>query len=115
MSELEKRAGFSRYESLPTEELQEILRKHTYGESQTAPDTDELYYIMEVLAKRREKEEPQAFRSDEEALSDFRKNHMGKEAAGCAKIIRFPKRTFKTVVAMLAIVLVVAMGTTSSI
>ena len=114
MSELEKRAGFSRYESLPTEELQEILRKHTYGESQTAPDTDELYYIMEVLAKRREKEEPQAFRSDEEALSDFRKNHMGKEAAGCAKIIRFPKRTFKTVVAMLAIVLVVAMGTTVS-
>jgi hypothetical protein len=114
MSELEKRAGFSRYESLPTEELQEILRKHTYGETQTAPDTDELYYIMEVLAKRREKEEPQAFRSDEEALSDFRKNHMGKEAAGCAKIIRLPKRTFKTVVAMLAIVLVVAMGTTIS-
>ena len=29
MSELKNREGFSRFDSMPTEELQEILRKHT--------------------------------------------------------------------------------------
>ena len=32
MSELEKREDLSRYDSMSTEELQEILRKHTHGE-----------------------------------------------------------------------------------
>ena len=58
MSELNKRAEFSYYDSMTTEELQEILRKHAHGELETEPDTDELYYIMEVLARRREEENP---------------------------------------------------------
>ena len=72
MSELEKREGRSRYDSMSTEELQEILRKHTYGELETEPDTQDLFEIMEVLSKRRQEQNPQAFRSDEEALADFR-------------------------------------------
>ena len=111
MSELNKRAEYSHYDSLPTEELQEILRKHANGELQTEPDTDELYYIMEVLARRREEEDPQAFRSDEEALADFRKNYMPKEKSAVRpKVIRFPRRILGTVAAVLALVLILAAG-----
>ena len=111
MSELNNRAEFSHYDSLPTEELQEILRKHANGELQTEPDTDELYYIMEVLARRREEEDPQAFRSDEEALADFREHYMPKEKQESrTKVIRFPNRLLKTVAAVLVAVLILAAG-----
>ena len=112
MSELNKRAEYSHYDSLPTEELQEILRKHANGELQTEPDTDELYYIMEVLARRREEEDPQAFRSDEEALADFRKNYMPKAMqTGRAKVVRFPNRAFRVAAAVLAIMVILVVGT----
>lgn len=112
MSELNKRAEFSHYDSLTTEELQEILRKHAHNELETEPDTDELYYIMEVLARRREEEDPQAFRSDEEALADFRKRYMTKaKQEGRTKLIQFPNRAFKMVAAVLAIVLILVVGT----
>ena len=112
MSELNNRAEFSHYDSMTTEELQEILRKHAHGELQTEPDTDELYYIMEVLARRREEQDPQAFRSDEEALADFRKNYMPKaKQESRTKVIRFPNRLIKTVAAVLVAVLILAVGT----
>ena len=110
MSELNNRAEFSHYDSMTTEELQEILRKHANGELQTEPDTDELYYIMEVLARRREEQDPQAFRSDEEALAEFRKHYMPKEKKA-AKVIKFPSRALKAVAAGLAAVLILAVGT----
>ena len=110
MSELNNRAEFSYYDSMTTEELQEILRKHANGELQTEPDTDELYYIMEVLARRREEENPQAFRSDEEALAEFRKHYMPKEKKA-AKVIKFPSRALKAVAAVLAVVIIFAVGT----
>ena len=110
MSELNKRAEFSHYDSMTTEELQEILRKHAHGELETEPDTDELYYIMEVLARRREEQDPQAFRSDEEALAEFRKHYMPKEKKA-AKVIKFPSRALKAVAAVLAVVIIFAVGT----
>ena len=110
MSELNNRAEFSHYDSMTTEELQEILRKHAHGELETEPDTDELYYIMEVLARRREVENPQAFRSDEEALAEFRKHYMPKEKKA-AKVIKFPSRALKAVAAVLAVVIIFAVGT----
>ena len=110
MSELNKCAEFSHYDSMTTEELQEILRKHANGELQTEPDTDELYYIMEVLARRREEQDPQAFRSDEEALAEFRKHYMPKEKKA-AKVIKFPSRALKAVAAVLAVVIIFAVGT----
>ena len=112
MSELNNRAEFSHYDSLPTEELQEILRKHANGELQTEPDTDELYYIMEVLARRREEQDPQAFRSDEEAYAEFCEHYMPKENQEARpKVIRFPNRFLKTVAAVLAVVLILAVST----
>ena len=110
MSELNNRAEFSHYDSMTTEELQESLRKHAHGELETEPDTDELYYIMEVLARRREEENPQAFRSDEEALAEFRKHYMPKEKKA-AKVIKFPSRALKAVAAVLAVVIIFAVGT----
>ena len=112
MSELNNRAEYAHYDSLPTEELQDILRKHAHGELEIEPDTDELYYIMEVLARRREEEDPQAFRSDEEALADFRKNYMpNAKQTGRAKVVRFPNRAFRVAAAVLAIVLILVVGT----
>ena len=112
MSEMEKREEISRYDSMTTEELQEILRKHAHGELETEPDTQELFEIMEVLSVRRQKEEPQAFRSDEEAYAEFREHYMPKENQEArSKVIRFPNRFLKTVAAVLAVVLVLAVST----
>lgn len=113
MSEMEKREKISRYDSMSTEELQEILRKHAHGELETEPDTQELFEIMEVLSARRQKEEPQAFRSDEEAYAEFCEHYMPKENQEARpKVIRFPNRALKTVAAVLAVVLILAVGTT---
>lgn len=112
MSEMEKREEISRYDSMSTEELQEILRKHAHNELDTESETDELFEIMEVLSVRRKQQDPQAFRSDEEALADFRKNYMPRAMqAGRAKVVRFPNRAFKMVAAVLAIVLILVVGT----
>ena len=112
MSEMEKHEEISRYDSMSTEELQEILRKHAHGELDTEPDTDELFEIMEVLSVRRQQQEPQAFRSDEEALAEFRQHYMPKEKEEYKpKVISFPNRILKTVAAVLAVVLILALGT----
>ena len=114
MSELEKREGFSRYDSMSTEELQEILRKHAHGELETEPDTQDLFEIMEVLSKRRQEENPQAFRSDEEAFAEFKQYYMPKEknVSVHPKQFRLPTRLLRTVAAVLAIVLVLTVGMT---
>ena len=113
MSELEKRKDFSRYECMTTEELQEILRKHAHNESETEPDTEELFKIMEVLSVRRQNAGSPAFLSDEEAYAEFCEHYMPKEKnASQPKVIEFPNRVFKMVAAVLVIVLVLAVGTT---
>ena len=106
MSELEKRLEYARYDSMPTEELQEILRKHAHGELDTEPDTQELYYIMEVLAERRKQQNPQAIRSDEEAFAEFCKYYMPKEG----KKKPFSARWVKAATAVAAILVVVVMS-----
>ena len=109
---MEKREEISRYDSMSTEELQEILRKHAHGELDTEPDTDELFEIMEVLSVRRQQQEPQAFHSDEEALAEFRQHYMPKEKENVKPmVITFPNRILKTVAALLAVVIMFAVGT----
>lgn len=114
MSELEKRKDLSRFDSMSTEELQEILRKHTHGELETEPDTQDLFEIMEVLSKRRQQQNPQAFRSDEEALAEFRKHYMSKEVEAVAqhKTVKSPSRLLRTIAAVLAVMLILTAGTT---
>lgn len=112
MSEMEKHEDISRYNSMSTQELQEILRKHAHGELDTEPDTQELYEIMEVLSVRRQNKNPQAFRSDEEAYAEFCKQYMPKENVDMrTKVIQFPNRILKTVAAVLTVVLILAVST----
>ena len=112
MSEMEKHEEISRYDSMSTEELQEILRKHAHGELDTEPDTDELFEIMEVLSVRRQQQEPQVFHSDEEALAAFRQHYMPREKEDAKpKVIRFPNRMLRTAAAVLAVVLILVAGT----
>ena len=114
MSELEKREGLSRYDSMPTEELQEILLKHLNGELETEPDTQDLFEIMEVLSKRRKTENPQAFRSNEEAFAEFVAYYMPKETEKPAQPKRsiLSSRLLRTAAAVLAIVLILTLGMT---
>ena len=113
MSEMKGCAEFAKYDTMPTEDLQEILRKHAHDELPTQMDIEELYYIMEVLADRRYDTPEQAAKETEEAYATFRKHYMPKATkAGRAKVIRFPNRALRTVAAVLAIVLVLAVGTT---
>ncbi len=114
MSELEKREDLSRFDSMSTEELQEILRKHTHGELETEPDTQDLFEIMEVLSKRRQQQNPQAFRPDEEAFAEFRKHYMPKKAEAVTqqKTTKLPSRLLRTIAAVLAVVLILTAGTT---
>ena len=115
MSELEKREGFSHYASMSTEELQEILRKHAHGELETEPDTQELFEIMEVLSVRRQENATmQPFRSDEEALAEFREFYMPKEEEKKATPVRFPVRFTRVAAAVLAVVLIVAVTTVTA-
>ena len=48
MSEMNSRESYTRYDEMTTDQLREILRKHAHGELEKEPDTDELFYIMEV-------------------------------------------------------------------
>lgn len=113
MSELEKREDTSRYDGMTTEELQGILRKHVHNELKIEPDTEELFRIMEVLSVRRQNAGFPAFRSDEEAFVEFCEHYMPDEKDEAhPKVIWFPNRIFKTVAAMLAISLVLTVGTT---
>ena len=115
MSEMEKREEISRYDSMSTGELQEILRKHAHDELDTEPETDDLFEIMEVLSVRRQKEDPQAFRSDEEAYAEFRQHYVPKEKEESkSKVIKFPNRVLRTVAAVLAAVLIMTLGTTAT-
>ena len=112
MSELEKRENASRYDCMTTEELQEILRKHAHNELETEPDTEELFKIMEVLSARRQNTDSPAFRSDEEAFAEFCEHYVPQEKESAhPKVIVFPNRIFKTVAAVVAIVLVLTVGT----
>lgn len=116
MSEMEKREDFSRYERMTTEELQKILQERAHDELGTEPDTQELFKIMEVLSVRRQNSDLQDFRSDEEAFADFCEFYMPKEKEEARpKEAKRPNRTLKTVAAVLAVVLILAVGTTVTV
>jgi hypothetical protein len=69
---------------------------------------------MEVLSKRRQTENPQAFRSNEEAFAEFREHYMPKEknVSVQPKKLRTPARLLRTVAAVLAVVVILTVGMT---
>jgi len=108
MSENKCRAerDFSRFDSMSTAELQEILRQDALQES-TEPDTEMILYITEVLAKREKQRDPSA--EVQRAYQSFARNYMP------ANQTKTPKKFTSFLVKMprwmkSAAVLVIALG-----
>ena len=66
------------YTDVPTQTLQAILRKHAHDNLSVQISIDRLYEIMEVLVEQYEAS-GYPFKSDEEALAEFRQYYMPKE------------------------------------
>lgn len=64
---------FAKYDAMSTDELQQILRDDASKSEGTESDTETLFYVMEVLAKRRQARNEG--KSPEEALESFKQNY----------------------------------------
>lgn len=64
---------FAKYDAMSTEELQQLLREDASKPVGEESDTDVLFYVMEVLAKRRK--ERNEGKSPGEALESFKKHY----------------------------------------
>ena len=91
MSEMNSRESYTRYDEMTTELLREILRKHAHGELEKEPDTEELFYIMEVLANKESENPKKQIKSTEEAYATFVKHYAPEMAED--KTIPFLKRS----------------------
>ena len=91
MSEMNSRESYPRYDEMTTDQLREILRKHAHGELEKEPDTEELFYIMEVLANRESENPEKQIKSTEEAYATFVKHYAPEMAV--EEPIPFPKRS----------------------
>ena len=91
MSEMNSRESYTRYDEMTTDQLREILRKHAHGELEKEPDTEELFYIMEVLADRESENPEKQIKSTEEAYATFVKHYAPEIAED--KPISFSKRS----------------------
>ena len=90
MSEMNSRESYTRYDDMTTDQLREILRKHAHGELEKEPDTEELFYIMEVLADKESTNPEKQIKSTEEAYATFVKHYAPEMAED--KPIPFFKR-----------------------
>lgn len=91
MSEMNSRESYPRYDEMTTDQLREILRKHAHGELEKEPDTEELFYIMEVLADRESTNPEKQIKSTEEAYATFVKHYAPEMAV--EEPIPVPKRS----------------------
>lgn len=64
---------FAKYDAMSTDELQQILRDDASKSEGAESDTEALFYVMEVLAKRRQARNEG--KSPEEALESFKQNY----------------------------------------
>ena len=114
MSEMNSRESYPRYNEMTTEQLREILRKHAHGELEIEPDTEELFYIMEVLQNRESENPVGQIKSTEEAYATFVKHYAPEMAED--KPILFPKRSAVTTRWMkrVAVVAIVCLALTTA-
>lgn len=68
-----KAERFSRFDAMSTEELQAFLREDASKPMGEESDTEEIFYVMEVLAKRRK--EQNGGKPPVEALDSFKQNY----------------------------------------
>lgn len=67
---------FSKFDSMTTEALQQILRLDAMKPEGEESDTEELFYIMEVLADRRRNNSTYTGKTAQQAFEDFQKYYM---------------------------------------
>lgn len=72
---------FSKFDSMTTEALQQILRLDAMKPIGEESDTEELFYIMEVLADRRRNDSTFTGKTAQQAFNDFQKYYMPEDAA----------------------------------
>lgn len=71
---------FSKFDSMTTEALQQILRLDAMKPEGEESDTEELFYIMEVLADRRRNDITYTGKTTLQAFEDFQKYYMPDES-----------------------------------
>lgn len=67
--------GFSKYDSMSIGELEEILRADAQGPERDDSDVDEIFYVMEVLAKKR-RQNGIAGKTALEAYQEFQQHYL---------------------------------------
>lgn len=67
------------YQDVPTESLQAICRNHAHDKLHVRVSVEQLYDIMDELARRRQESGADPFRSNEEAWAEFVKYYMPKD------------------------------------
>ncbi len=106
---------FSEYDAMDTETLNALLRQDCDSPDDGEPDTERLLYIMEVLAKRREKSNPSG-KTTEQAWEIFLENYCpDKELAASGKK-QADKRALwlrRVIAAAAAVILIVAVPVTA--
>ena len=109
---------FAKYNAMSTEELQQILREDaSKPEGQEETSTEALFYIMEVLAQRRQARNEG--RNPEEALEEFQKYYEEDDVSSQTErgpvVIRKKNSAapnwIKRLVAVAAIVILIFSGT----
>ena len=76
-----KAERFSRFDAMSTEELQAFLREDASKPMGEESDTEEIFYVMEVLAKRRK--EQNGGKPPVEALESFKQNYHTENETPC--------------------------------
>lgn len=73
---VEKHPEYPIFDTMSTEELEEILRMDSYGAADDKYDTDAILYIMEVVAQRKRTSEADQKARAEQALKEFKKVYL---------------------------------------
>ena len=122
MSEkLDRRArDFSKFDSMTTEQLQQILRLDAMKPTGEESDTEELFYIMEVLADRRRNDTTFTGKTTQQAFEEFQKYYMPEDAqsdsadAVPAKQNKISVRWFRRISAIAAALAIVLLTTVTA-
>ena len=117
MSENRNRGNidFGKYDSMTTEELEEILRLDAEMPEGQESDTDKILYIMEVLAERK-RNNSHAGNTTLEAYESFKQNYMSEtdDETVHVKVNRRHRRWLRSLTAVAAVLTILLVGSVTA-
>ncbi len=117
MSENQNRGtiDFTKYDSMPTEALEEILRLDAEMPEGQESDTELLLYVMEVLAKRK-RNNGHAGKTAHEAYKSFKQNYMPETDSNIIpmKTKHWGSRWFRSLTAAAAVLAILIIGSATA-